>query len=144
MSNIICTFVHGGSAHTNLGDASAAYLNGEIEVDAQGDCMISDCSVAVGEAHACALPDGGSVVKVVNPDHNAAGDTTETHAVGSDLYAELADTGVAYDRVTNPYSGLAVAAGTGDDTLYIGKVEKSANLTSTHIYVRPVRAEFAG
>lgn len=144
MSNLICTFVHGGSAHTNLGDATAAYLDGEIEVDGQGDVMISDCSVAIGEAHACALADGGSVVKVVNPAYDPNGATTETHAVGSDLYAELADTAVAYDRSTNPYSGLATAAGTGDDTVFIGKVERSANLTSEYIYVRPMRAEFAG
>ena len=144
MSNLTVLFVHGGSAHTNLGDASAAYKNGEIEVDIQGDCMISDCDVAVGEAHACALADGGSVVKVLNPAFDAAGATTETHAVGSDLFAELADTDSAYDRSTNPYSGLAVAAGTGDDTLFLGKVERSANLTSKYIFVRPMRAEFAG
>jgi len=144
MSNLICTFVHGGSAHTNLGDATAAYLNGEVEVDAQGDVMISDCDVAIGEAHACALADGGSVVKVVNPAFDAAGASTELHAVGSDLYIELADTGVAYARATNGYTGLATAAGTGDDTVYLGKVERSASALDTHIFVRPMRAEFAG
>ena len=144
MSNLICTLVHGGSAHTNLGDATAAYNNGEIEVDAQGDIMISDCDVAVGEAHACALADGGSVVKVVNPAHDANGATTELHAPGSDLFVELADTGVAYNRTSNPYTGLATAAGTGDDTVFLGKVERSASALDTHILVRPMRGEFAG
>jgi len=142
MSNIICTFVYGGSAHTNLGDATAAYLNGEIEIDNSADCMISDCDVAIGEAHACALADGGSVVRVVNPAYDAAGATTETHAAGSDLFIELTATGSAYNRSTNPYSKLAVAAGTG--IVFLGKVERSANLTSTHIFVRPMRTEFAG
>lgn len=144
MSNITCIHVHGGSVHTNLGDASASYLNGEIEVDNAGDCMISDCDVAVGEAHACALADGGSVVKVLNPAFDADGATTETHATGSDLFAELTDTESAYNRSTNPYSALAVAAGTGDDTLYLGKVEGSHNLTSQYISVRVMRAQFIG
>ena len=144
MSNLTCKLVHGGSAHTNLGDASASYLNGEIEVDAQGDIMISDCDVAVGEAHACALADGGSVVSVPNPAYNPAGAATELHAPGSDLFVELADTGVAYDRTSNPYTGLATSAGTGDDTVFLGKVEKSASALDAVILVRPMRAEFAG
>lgn len=142
MSNLTCTFVHGGSAHTNLGDASASYLNGEIEIDASGDCMISDCDVAVGEAHACALADGGSVVKVVNPNYNAAGASTELNAPGSDLYVELTDVNSAYNRDTNPYSLVATASGTG--IVFLGKVERSCSALDTHIVVRPMRGEFAG
>ena len=143
MSNLTTILVHGGSAHQNKGAVAArAYAAGEIEPNAESGVDIVDAAYAVGDVWAVALSDGGSVVKVVNPDYDAGGAATVLYNEGEDIYAERTTPGSAYNVDTNPYSTVNTTAGIGQ--VYFGRVDRDASALDQYIRIRPMRAEFDG
>ena len=124
MSNLCLTFRHGNGSNVNVREAPGRALKaGEIDVQPNTGqvliCTDHDVTAASNE-WAGAYPDGSTVWEAVNPGY-VAGQTNVLARRGAAVYAELNDTGSAFDADSNPYDTIVFANSAG--SVFLGTVE---------------------
>ncbi|MEQ9407746.1 MAG: hypothetical protein RIK87_08455 [Fuerstiella sp.] len=124
MSNLLLTFRHGNGNAVNVREAPGRALkNGEIvhQPDTGQVLICTDHDVeADSDEWAGAYPDAGTVWEAVNPNY-VADSATVVARRGAAVYAELNDTGSAFDADTNPYDTIVFANGL--TTIFLGTID---------------------
>lgn len=136
------TFVHGGGAAANLGEAPRDLCPGEFHVCGLA-CYIVPAYYACGECYSAAVPDCSSVWKCDNPFFDCDVDEAVLCVKGSDLWLDLTDPAAEFsDGSELPVNGYTVLVTEPSATAkYLGTVEDhDVTTASCSIRIRPGKA----